>query len=804
MTRRIPPHFRLDDTNNRTYRFAINRFVRTGLGIVAAAAIVVPFIGAPVSAAGATVAGTVFRDYNQSGSKDALEPGFAGVSITGFDATGAAVGTAVSGPTGTYSLATSTSGKLRIEFGSLPGYVSSGPQGAGSGTTEQFVDTGSLPQGGINFGVAAPDDYCQSNPKIALSCFYHVGNGGETSVHSINEDANYPANQLVSTSLGTQAQVGSVFGMAYHRSSKTLFAASFYKEPIPTDPSNGHWGSPPYGPNGASAIYKMAGAGTNTGALFVDLATKGSDASGTGISGDVSLGGLAMDSNGHTLWAINLKTKALLSIEVGSGATATVPATVPSVALPKWCEANNKGVSRAFALAAHNNELYVGGTCAGTSTAMPTNYVFSYSGGAFSASPVLVQDISYNRKPGPGSAANYLPWGTVGVPGGDDRPLLTGIAFVGEDMVTATRPMGKGQPNGEIVRACRMTATTWQMESNAGATCPGSSFQRAAGGDVNPGPGGREFYTGDGTKTNHEEAAGGGVTQIAGHPNLQASIMDPINYNSSGFGALSNATGQRVASAETASGCHPGVDLCKANGIGNVEKMCDQAPIEIGNRVWKDNNKDGLQTADEPGIAGVIVKLFKGTTLVATQTTAADGTYAFKTANVTGGIVANANDYKIVIENAAGGSKQAAIGALIATTANAGGAPNEAINSNGTIGGNDLTFPVPAGDIAAAGSNNHTYDFGFAPVVGPTTETTTSTSTTSTTPTTKVGDTTTTSKREGTTSTIVTIPPTLPPPPSVVTVPPTFQPPVSTSPVKTDRPDLPYVEVSGKDLPFTE
>jgi hypothetical protein len=74
--------------------------------------------------------------------------------------------------------------------------------------------------------------------------------------------------------------------------------------------------------------------------------------------------------------------------------------------------------------------------------------------------------------------------------------------------------------------------------------------------------------------------------------------------------------------------------------------------------------------------------------------------------------------------------------------------------------------------------------------------------------TTKVGAATTTSGAPSTTigratTTVATVAPTLPDPPADVTVPPTFQPPVPTSPVKTDRPDLPYVEVSGKDLPFT-
>jgi hypothetical protein len=74
--------------------------------------------------------------------------------------------------------------------------------------------------------------------------------------------------------------------------------------------------------------------------------------------------------------------------------------------------------------------------------------------------------------------------------------------------------------------------------------------------------------------------------------------------------------------------------------------------------------------------------------------------------------------------------------------------------------------------------------------------TTTSTTTLSTTSTTI----------KGASSTIPpTIAPTLPPPPVSATVPPTFAPPQSTSPVQIDKnPDLPFVIVSGNELPFTQ
>ncbi len=53
--------------------------------------------------------------------------------------------------------------------------------------------------------------------------------------------------------------------------------------------------------------------------------------------------------------------------------------------------------------------------------------------------------------------------------------------------------------------------------------------------------------------------------------------------------------------------------------------------VSIGDFVWLDNNRDGLQTSGEPGVAGVVVTLkdAQGAT-VATYTTLADGYYWFK------------------------------------------------------------------------------------------------------------------------------------------------------------------------------
>ncbi|PWK18768.1 putative repeat protein (TIGR01451 family)/gliding motility-associated-like protein [Arcicella aurantiaca] len=55
----------------------------------------------------------------------------------------------------------------------------------------------------------------------------------------------------------------------------------------------------------------------------------------------------------------------------------------------------------------------------------------------------------------------------------------------------------------------------------------------------------------------------------------------------------------------------------------------------IGDFVWRDDNSNGIQDAGEPGIEGVVVNLYKGTTFLTSTTTSATGKYNF--GNLTSG-----------------------------------------------------------------------------------------------------------------------------------------------------------------------
>ncbi|MBU6343126.1 MAG: PKD domain-containing protein, partial [Bacteroidetes bacterium] len=69
----------------------------------------------------------------------------------------------------------------------------------------------------------------------------------------------------------------------------------------------------------------------------------------------------------------------------------------------------------------------------------------------------------------------------------------------------------------------------------------------------------------------------------------------------------------------------------KANSMGDLEALCDDAPLQIGNRVWADKNCNGVQDACEAPIPGVWVSLYDANTgaLLATTKTDTLGEYYF-------------------------------------------------------------------------------------------------------------------------------------------------------------------------------
>jgi uncharacterized repeat protein (TIGR01451 family) len=132
---------------------------------------------------------------------------------------------------------------------------------------------------------------------------------------------------------------------------------------------------------------------------------------------------------------------------------------------------------------------------------------------------------------------------------------------------------------------------------------------------------------------------------------------------------------------------------------------------QIGDRVWRDLNANGLQDAGEPGLAFVSLRLYQGDRLVGTTTTDGNGNYAFNAWNVTNGTADTSDDglvagtaYQIRIA----GDQPALIG-LRTTTTNAGTDELRDSDATAAAAGATLAFTMGPDEIYSH------YDLGYAP-----------------------------------------------------------------------------------------
>lgn len=712
------------------------------------------------------ITGTVFQDFNANGQLDSIstinnngtgtvgvaqDAGVPGVSVTVFNDAGL-VGNTTTNAAGQFTVPTPGAGTYRVEFTTLPAGLSPGAKGPSVGATVQFVADGAT----VNLGLVRPEEYSPNNPTLVTSIYYF--GDPQATAGTNGSSANQPAVVSFPYSAGTGPadssmpnqtnpttralnvpanQVGSVFGLA--ASQTNVYAAAFMKR---------HVG---FGPNGPGALYMMGTTGS-TANLFTtlnagidphntaDYSTDNFNTSWDAV-GKLGLGGMDISSDGSTLYVMNLFDRKLYAISTANPAnqaSVPVPLTLPS----------STGINdvRPFAVTSYRGRVYIGLVNDAESTQTRNDlvaYVYSapvngLSIGTFGLD--LQVPLNYPRtflQPlGTSTAALWEPWQTTfdanvkatfsGGLAGYPQPWLTTIAFDPQgNMVLGLRDRTGDQggfgvaedPNspfdlfnvvtgGDTLRAAINTpnnlASGWTLENNG--TVGGHTSAGAGNGQ---GPGGGEFYfQDDKPAVTHTEVGMGGVLQVPGFPDVATTAFDAARagaLNTGGVHWYNNTTGALDKGYQLYATSTVGNTFGTAGGLGELMALPVPAPIEIGDRVWLDNDGDGIQDPSEPGLAGVTVHLYQGgnPTPVATTTTDANGSYLFTN------LLPN-TAYTVCLDNAADATGTGPLAGKVLTVESQGS--DGRLDSNGAFVNG---FPCISFTTGGPGANDHTLDIGF-------------------------------------------------------------------------------------------
>ncbi|WP_338874741.1 SdrD B-like domain-containing protein [Spirosoma sp. SC4-14] len=595
--------------------------------------------------------------------------------------------------------------QVRIEFENLPSGYYNGPYGANSRTSVQFVRTpASRVNLGINYpsdycqptGVRlAVPCYINGNSQTTTDA---NGNPVPADKQSGLGDAlvglAYEANGMAGASnfapdhLATAGQVGAIWALAYQRRTKKLFSAAVVKRHMS------------FGPLGTGGIY-VTDMATGATSNFIDLKTIGidtgddphsdlfgdktqasTDAGTMGAMGRLSIGGMDMSEDDKTLYLINLKDRKLYGVFLNTPAHVPTAADVKSWAIPDPGCSN--GDFRPWAVKVHHGKVYVGVVCSAETSQQQSDLKATiYRFDPTSNSPVFetvlsfpldfrrgIADATYDPAFPDQACTKYdhwLPWTDAWpAPCGQGvapyfvmypQPIVSDLEFDDDGSmiigfldrfghlagVANHDPQGNGFydgfTGGDLLRAFNDNGT-YVLESNGH-----SGTRTGSGVGNNEGPGGGEFYGKDNwffiDHYGHSEVTNGALALVPGYNEILTSAFDPIEniFQSGGLKVFNNHTGQSARNFVLYTNS-PG-SFGKASGLGDVKALCDPAPVEIGNRVWYDDNRDGIQDAYEPGIDGLVLTLHDmeaNGTQIATQTTHNGGQYYFNNATVPGGL----------------------------------------------------------------------------------------------------------------------------------------------------------------------
>ncbi|WP_170069448.1 SdrD B-like domain-containing protein [Spirosoma pollinicola] len=785
--------FEVDLSTATSGQTAIATFNNSTTCTITSSAIILPAACLPTPCTTGQTGGTVFNDYNANGIHESGETtGIPSVTVKAFDCNGALVGTTTTDQYGRYTFTglTASNYPIRVEFSGLPAIYGQGTLNGSDGrTTVQFVNAASCT---IDLGVLDPTDYCESNPKLVVPCYVYGDpqtgslSGQRDAVVMFDYNLAGAPDMTKMTEVAKAEQVGTLWGEAYDKDTKRLYMSATLKR---------HAGLGPLGLGGiyvadltnlsapvTTAYIDVTTLGINVGSstatdtwfgvtnltrgLSTDPSKASVDLNAYKAIGKAGIGGISLSADGKKLYFTNLYDKKLYVLNVGTGA-ATLDKSIDFLSAAS-CP---NGDLRPWATKFYRGKVYAGVVCdAGTSQNQADMRAFVYQIDPSTNASSVIFDFPLTYPKGTPNTqfpdrTGWYPWtddwslkiapnntvdkdrvvhpepifndiefdidGSMVLAFGDRTAVQTGLNNYGPYAPYSTNSSYQGNVGGDILRAYS-TGISFVLENNAKA-----GPVTGAGLNNNQGPGFGEFYN-DKVASFHSEDIVGGLALLPGSGEVVAVAMDPstspLVLNAGGVRHFNNTTGAvnsgyAVYKSNTGDGTYG-----KATGLGDLILTCSTPTyLEIGNRVWVDTNKDGIQDPCEKSMAGVNVALYQGNTLIATATTDANGEYYFNNNPVSSTVVGTTSTTLIQPNTAytvrfgtdgttnqydnTTGILTTSIGKFNVTTAFSTAPTANTLNdSNALVSGGFLSANVTTG---AAGSVNHTIDAGF--ICAPTT-----------------------------------------------------------------------------------
>lgn len=639
----------------------------------------------PVCSGSSAIGGKLYSDFNNNGVQDNSETGLTDVEIRLFDDAKQLRATTRTGTNGLWAVDNLPPGlKLRVEYQIPSGLFDSNP-GAESKTRTQRATVGDCR---VDLGIFQLKELIDLNPWIVTTCFakgdarnpsspafgeptlvanlYNTANGGPR----VGPNGNFY--------LASAGETGSIWGLAYQKESRQLFSGAFLKRNASLGPDglgaiyttdlNGFLPNPPFVPgyryyNRTRLLINLDSFGIATGdesLLVRNLPLDPRDASHDSVTfdkiGKWGLGDLDLNEAEDTLYVVNMHNRSLVVIDLGSPLREPITADrVREIPIPDpSCSVSSDW--RPWGLKYKDGTLYVGGVCSAESSGNPDDLravVYAFKNGIFTT--VLSFELNYKKGFLEGNfCATFRPWnsdfyyyhvGSDVVCG--PVPVLSDIEFDSEgNMIvslgdrygyqTGGRDYGTNTRDGlryicfsggDNLKFFRIRQE-YLMEQNGT-----SGYYTTPGANNGQGVCGGEFYFEDGFFS-HQESVLGALAVHPSYNTIVATLMDPANIWSNGWSQIDNSVGRKVVNYNIFTGEYG--TFGKSAGLGDIELLISSSRpkglgVSLGNFIWHDRDRDGVQDPGEPPLSGVPVLLFDANdSLIRTTISDTTGLYYFR------------------------------------------------------------------------------------------------------------------------------------------------------------------------------